>query len=202
MRPQIAHVQIPVPFGQAPPCGTFEQGNMAISRDGVAQLFQQPNLPGGGGEEVPSPHHPVHPHPSVVLRHRQLIGVNPIGPPENKVPAVPVQPLLLGAKHLIHKGNDLSRHLDAPGGRTAALLEGGFFLERKITAPAGIDSGAVGGVGGRGGQTLLPAAIAGIDQPPAGQRFKRRLVERGPAALTIGRLPRPPAQVPVQSQPD
>ena len=127
---------------------------------------------------------------------------SPIGPPENKVPAVPVQPLLLGAKHLIHKGNDLSRHLDAPGGRTAALLESGFFLGREAAAPAGINSGAVGGVGGRGGQTLLPAAIAGIDQPPAGQRFKRRLVERGPAALTIGRLPRPPAQVPVQSQPD
>lgn len=58
-------------------------------------------------------------------------------------------------------------HLDAPGGRTAALLEGGFFLERKITAPAGIDSGAVGGVGGRGGQTLLPGCNS-RDRPAPG----------------------------------
>ena len=72
----------------APPCGTFEQGNMAIGRDGVAQLFQQPNLPGGGGEQVAPPHHLGHPHLGVIHHHRQLIGVHPIGPAENKVSAV------------------------------------------------------------------------------------------------------------------
>lgn len=58
-------------------------------------------------------------------------------------------------------------HLDAPGGRTAALLESGFFLGREAAAPAGINSGAVGGVGGRGGQTLLPGCNS-RDRPAPG----------------------------------
>ena len=37
------------------------------------------------------PHHLGDPHGGVVHHHRQLVGVHPVGPSENKVPAVPGQ---------------------------------------------------------------------------------------------------------------
>ena len=175
---------------------------MAVGGHRVAQLLQQPDLPGGGGEEVPPPHHPGDPHGPVVCRHRQLIGIDPVGPAEDEVPAVPVQPLSLGAVIAICKGNRLRRHLDPPGRGPSAGPEGRLLLGGQAAAPAVIHPGPVRGVGGRGRQQLLPGTEAGVDQALLLQPVKGGLVNSGAVALGVLCVPRLPAGVPVQAQPE
>ena len=169
---------------------------MAVGRRRVAQLLQQPDLPGGGGEQVPPPHHPGDPHGPVVRRHRQLIGVHPIRPAEDEVPAVGVQPLGLGAVVAVYKRHRLRRHRHPPGRLPAGGHPGRPIRRGEAAAAAVVHPGPVSGVGGGGRQQLPPGAEAGIDQPRLHQAVKGGLVNGSAVALGIHRVPRLPAFVP------
>ena len=138
---------------------------MAVLRVGEPQRLLEPELPRGGVQQVAPPHHLCDPHGGVVHHHRQLIGVHPVGPAEDEVPAVPGQILGEGALDLVHEGDRLLRHLHPPGGAAGAgeLLP---LLGGETAAPAVVDYHPVRAVGGGGGQALRPGAVAGVDEAP------------------------------------
>ena len=84
--PQGPHIQIVFPLGQPPAVGGAQQGHVTELRRRQAQALIEPELPGGGGEQIPPPHHLGDPHVPVVIHHRQLVGIHPVGAAEDEVP--------------------------------------------------------------------------------------------------------------------
>ena len=167
---------------------------MAILRVGQAQLALQPQLPGGGVQQVAAPHHLGDALKGVVYHHRQLIGVYPVGAAEDKVPALRRQVLGIVPLNLVPEGDRLLRHLNAPGG--GALGRERLPLCRgEMAAAARVQHHPVRPVGGGGGQPLGPGAEAGIDQPLVLQGAKGGGIGLGAPALIDG------LAVPVQAQP-
>ena len=82
---------------------------MAILRVGQAKLLLQPQLPGGGVQQIAAPHHLGDPLKGVVHHHRQLIGVHPVRAAEDKVPALRRQVLGTVPLELIPEGDRLLR---------------------------------------------------------------------------------------------
>ena len=175
--PQGPHIQIPFPLGQPPAVGGAQQGHVEKRRRRQAQALIEPELPGGGVQQIPPPHHLGDPHVPVVAHHRQLVGIHPVGAAEDEVPAVPEQVFPIGP-------------LEAVGPRQTAALPG-------------VDNLPVGPVGGAGRQPLRPGAVAGVEQALFLQGPEGGGVPLRPLALEVGAVGSPllPALVPVQAQP-
>ena len=119
---------------------------MVKLRDRKAQLLEQPDLNGGGFQQVPATDYLVYPHQAVVRHHCQLIGVYPVGTADDKIPAVRRQE---GGKHTLHpigEGDGFRRNTDAAG-RLAELPSFPDLLRRKTPAGSGVDNPSVGQVG-------------------------------------------------------
>ena len=110
---------------------------MAILRVGQAKLLLQPQLPGGGVQQIAAPHHLGDPLKGVVHHHRQLIGVHPVRAAEDKVPALRRQVLGTVPLELIPEGDCLLRDLNAPGGDTPGGQSGPLF-RGQMAAAAGV----------------------------------------------------------------
>ena len=59
---------------------------MAVLRMGQAKTLLEPKLTGSGGEQITPTHHLSDTHTGVVYHHSKLVGVNSIGPAEDKDP--------------------------------------------------------------------------------------------------------------------
>ena len=165
---------------------------MAKLRHRVAQQPVQQNLPGGGGEQVPAPHHLGDAHGAVVGHHRQLVGVHAVAAPQDEIPAAGGQILLLGAVVEVGKGDGFLRH-PQPQRRGA----GAAFLRHlgggQVPAGPAVQQLPVRGVGRAGRVELGPAAKTGVAQALRLQLGQLGAVEGKALALVVrergGRLP-------------
>ena len=200
--PQGPHIQIPFPLGQPPAVGGAQQGHVEKRRRRQAQALIEPELPGGGVQQIPPPHHLGDPHVPVVAHHRQLVGIHPVGAAEDEVPAVPEQVFPIGPLEAVGEGDLPVGHHDPPG-RAAGAGKLRPLLPRQTAALPGVDNLPVGAVGGAGRQPLRPGAVAGVEQALFLQGPEGGGVPLRPLALEVGAVGSPllPALVPVQAQP-
>ncbi len=174
---------------------------MAKLRHRVAQQPVQQNLPGGGGEQVPAPHHLVDAHGAVVGHHRQLVGVHAVAAPQDEIPAAGGQILLLGAVVEVGKGDGFLRH-PQPQRRGA----GAAFLRHlgggQVPAGPAVQQLPVRGVGRAGRVELGPAAKTGVAQALRLQPGQLGAVEGKALALVVGGVGAAflPALVPEKAQ--
>ena len=157
---------------------------MAKLRHRVAQQPVQQNLPGGGGEQVPAPHHLVDAHGAVIGHHRQLVGVHAVAAPQDEIPAAGGQILLLGAVVEVGKGDGFLRH-PQPQRRGA----GAAFLRHlgggQVPAGPAVQQFPVRGVGRAGCVKLGPAAKTGVAQALLLQLGQLGAVEGKALALVV-----------------
>ena len=175
---------------------------MTELRRGQPQQLIEIDLPGGGVQQIPPPHHLIDLHGPIVVYHRQLIGIHPVGPADNEVSAVFEQVFRIGSLQFICKANIPVRYRQTPGGTTPFTQFRPFTFCQVFTL-ASIDHLSVAPVGGRGGQTLRPGAETGIDQAllfqfSEGSGIQFRAVALGIGAVGASLLI---ALVPVQIQP-
>ena len=175
---------------------------MVKNRRRQAQQIIEVQLPGGGVQQVRPADHLRDPHGGIIHHHSQLVGEHPIGPPQQKIPAVCRQIFLVSAHVAVCKAPTLLRRYQSEG-RGAIFA---FFrdLRRGETAAGpGIDHLPVLPVRSGGSVNLRPGTEAGINKALFPQRFQCRLVDLRPLALVIGAGAVVPsgADVPIQPQP-
>ena len=175
---------------------------MVKNRRRQAQQMIEIQLAGGRVQQVSAPHHLRHAHGGIIHHHSQLVGEHPVGPPQQKIPAVCRQIFLVSAHVAVCKAPTLLRRYQ-PEGRGAISA---FFrdLRRGETAAGpGIDHLPVLPVRSGGSVNLRPGTEAGINKALFPQRFQCRLVDLRPLALVIGAGAVVPsgADVPIQPQP-
>ena len=157
---------------------------MAKLRHGIAQQPVQQDLPGGGGEQIPAPHHLGDAHGAVVSHHRQLIGVHAVAAPQDEVPAASGQVLGLGAVMEVRKGDGFLRHPQPQRrGAGAAFLR--HLLWGQVPAGPVVQQFPVRSVGRAGRVELGPAAEAGVHPALCLQLFQLDAVKVKALALVV-----------------
>lgn len=175
---------VPVSLGEPPAVAGQQQGRVAKLRHGIAQQPVQQDLPGGGGEQIPAPHHLGDAHSAVVSHHRQLIGVHAVAAPQDEVPAASGQVLGLGAVMEVRKGDGFLRHPQPQRrGAGAAFLR--HLLWGQVPAGPVVQQFPVRSVGRAGRVELGPAAEAGVHPALCLQLFQLGAVEGEPLALVV-----------------
>ena len=164
----------------------------------------QQQLPGGGRQQVRTPHYFCDAHGRVIHHHRQLIGKYAVRPPQQKIPAVRRQPLPVLPHVAVGESDLLLRHPQPQGGG-AACAPGPLcrLLRGQTAAGPRVDHLSILPVGSTGGMELRPGTEAGVDQPLGLQSPQSSLIQRRPPALLIGAAGAADDRslVPVQSQP-
>ncbi len=160
---------------------------------------RQVSLAGRRGKEVPATNDLVHSHEAIIHDHDELVGKHPIASPDEKVPTVCREVLVIVAVDSVANG-DLSLrracvgHLETRGGMAMLALLA-YLLRSQVAARALIDERAVRGVGCRGGMELRPCAEAWVGEALRGKGIDCPLIDVQAVALEVGSL------VPVEAEP-
>lgn len=154
--------------------GSKHQGDMGIVRGWQAQGPLQEDLAGGGDEQVGAAYHPTDVLPGIVKHHRQVIGMDPIGPADHEIAHALADHLTLGPLNPVAEPDLGAIGAQAQDPRSRALWG-------VVAAGSGIDW-AIGPHQARGGH-LSAAAAAGVGEPRVREPSECLLVGRGADAL-------------------
>ena len=101
-----------------------------------SQKLVQIDMPGTGAEQVPSPHHLVYPHQSIVHDNGELVGEDTVTAPDEEVATVTLQNLRLRTIDDICERNCpewlICTRNDDSCGRRALSASRGYFCGREV----------------------------------------------------------------------
>ena len=192
MLPQIAQIQILVPFAEPAAVGRQQHGHMTVGGMGKAKQLLQIHLPGRRAQQILTPHHLRDTGFAVIHGHCQLIHIDPVRPAHHKIAAIGDEIFPIGAlSQILHHPLSVRNH--HPPGRLP--VKGGSLVIGQVSAGAGVHISAVGQMGCVYIVQLAASAVAGVQKLQVCQPFKISVVDGAALGLGSG------LQIPVKTQP-